>query len=121
MALEITVETIPHNEQRYETVGDWKIEDDDCWTVTVSAMPDWRHEFLVAIHELVEMALCFNQGVSAESVDTFDTTYTGVGEPGDDPASPYALQHCAAEGVERLLATMLDVKWSEYEATIGQL
>lgn len=121
MALEITAQTVPHNDQRHGGVGDWFMEADATWSVLVSEMGDWRMEFLVAIHEMIEMALCMHNGVSSGMVDDFDSNFKGEGEPGDDPNAPYKKQHCVATGVERILATMLDVEWTAYENTIRKL
>ena len=108
-------------------MGDWYIRPDAGWAIAVSDMSDWRYEFLVAIHELTEMALCIDREVSQTIVDEFDKEYEvgrpddDVSEPGDDPRAPYAAEHCAATGVERLLASMLGVSWSEYADAIEKL
>ena len=60
----------------------------------VSALTDWRHSALIAVHELVEALLCKAHGVTTEAVDTWDM---GPGheldEPGDDPRAPYHREH----------------------------
>ena len=97
---EITIETIPHEEQRYPTVGDWLfVERDLCaW---VSEIGDWRNEMAVAVHELVEAILCRAAGVPGCVVDAFDKAYEH-GEPGTSrattPHAPYHRQHCFRDG-----------------------
>ena len=51
--MKIIIETIPHDHQRYNTVGDWQFSPDGTLHVKVSEMDDWRHEALIAVHEVV--------------------------------------------------------------------
>jgi len=119
--MKITIETVPHKEQRYPTVGDWFYDECGDIVIRVSHLKDWRHEMLVAVHELVELLACKQDGVRQEDVDRFDMDYEKnrrpgdlTSEPGDDPNAPYADQHCLATGIERILAQQLGVKWSDY-------
>lgn len=122
----IEVKTIPHNEQRYDTVGDWWT-DDDGWHIRVSQLGNWRWNFLVAFHELLELAWCAWKGVKQADVDAFDMAYEAArkpgdaSEPGDDPRAPYRAGHQFATAAERLAAAVLDVNWTEYEAAIYAL
>lgn len=124
--MRITIETIPHAEQRYPTVGDWQWRGDDL-LIRVSEMGDWRYEAAVAVHELVEVLLCKRDGVTEAAVDAFDMAYEKArqpgdeSEPGDDPACPYARQHCFATAVERMLAAALGMSWLEYERKVESL
>lgn len=126
----ITIKIIPHKEHRYETVGDWWWTKDGDLEIRVSKMSDWRYEVCVAIHELVEVVLCKQAGVSQESVDEFDIEYEkqrakslslDTSEPGDSRFAPYRFQHCIATGVERVVAAVLGVNWSDYETEINSL
>jgi hypothetical protein len=85
-------------------------------------MGDWRHEVLVAIHELAEMALCIHKDIPGSLIDTFDINYSGdCIEPGDDAGAPYQRQHCIATGLERIMAAELGVKWQEYDDEVNSL
>jgi hypothetical protein len=128
--LKILIQTIPHSEQRYDTVGDWWIDPQGTWQVRVSELPEKsalfpeKYPFLVAIHELVEMALCLAAGISQRAVDAFDTAWAphdDIEEPGEDPRAPYYEQHQMAMGIERTLAAALYVEWFEYERAINAL
>ena len=125
--MKITIETIPNDQQRYPTVGDWFFDLKGDLVIKVSQMGDWRYEALVAVHELVEVLLCKHQGVSQEAVDKFDMSFEKnrgdqcLDEPGDHPEAPYVKQHCIATAVERLLAAELGVMWKEYDNTIQSL
>lgn len=70
---------------------------------------------MLAIHELVERALCDVNCVSEKSVDYFDFNYKGKGEPGDSPESPYRKEHCFATAVERMLCAAMGVDWKTYD------
>lgn len=124
--MKIIIESIPHDKQRYSTVGDW-YEEEGVIHIKISELHNWRNIALVAVHELVELLCCKHDGVSQQVVDDFDIEYEAKrkegdeSEPGDDPASPYMRQHCIATAVERLLAAELDVSWKEYEAELYKL
>lgn len=126
--MRITIETIPHDQHRYPTVGDWFYDDSGDLVIRVSKMSDWRREMLVAVHELVEVLTCKNDGVSQEEVDKFDIEFEKnrpegdvESEPGDEPNAPYVNQHCLATGIERILAQQWGVKWNEYADEIESL
>ena len=118
--MKITIETIPHSEQRYPTCGDWIWSGDDL-TVYVSEIGNWSYEAVVGIHEVVEAVLCRAAGVPGAAVDAFDMAYTGDGEPGDNPEAPYHEQHCIALEVEQILIQALGVPWAEYDAAVEAL
>ncbi len=125
--MKIVIETIPHNQHRYTTVGDWFYNKDGSLTIRVSELSDWRREMLVAVHELIEVLTCKNDNVSAAAVDKFDMEFEAKrlegndDEPGDDPSAPYKKQHCLATGVERILAQQWGVNWKEYEEELCAL
>ncbi len=120
--MKITIETIPHGQQRYETVGDWQWVDGDL-VVYVSEMGNWGYEAVVAVHEAVEAVLCRAAGVTGDAVDAFDLSHLGHRdyEPGDDVGAPYREQHCFATAVERMLIAALGVPWAEYDAAVEGL
>jgi hypothetical protein len=119
----IEIRFIEHGDHRYETVGDW-YESGEIGTVIVdiTKMKDPRYEFLVTIHELIEMYLCDFSGISQRMVDDFDM---GPGKDSEDPGmeseAPYHNQHLAATGIEMQLAALLDVDWKKYEEYLESL
>lgn len=124
--MNITIKIIPHAEQRYPTVGDWFFNGQDL-EIHVSKLSDWRHEMLIAVHELYEALLCEHDGVTQQAVDDFDRKFEALRpapddtEPGDDPSAPYRRQHFRATNIERQLADALDVNWREYETELNAL
>lgn len=122
--MNITLRTIPHQTQRYETVGDWKTRRGQLREVLVSEMGSDVYAFLVAVHELVEARLCVAHGITQKDVDRFDMEYEAhrapenTDEPGDDPTAPYYAEHQFASAIERRVADELGVDWAQYEHTI---
>lgn len=123
---QIVIKFIPHKQHRYDTVGDY-YESGQIGTVhvEVSEMFDRRYEFLIAIHELIEMCLCDVSGISNKQIDDFDIGWKDFedrfGEPGNDPKAPYYEQHQTAMRVEKELAEQMGVNWQEYEKFIDSL
>lgn len=116
--MNITIKTIPHKEQRYDTAGDWFFDEAGDLHLRVSAMGDWRYEALVALHEFAEVVLCKARNILQEEVDAFDFA-AGNYEPGDSPDSPYYREHFFATTVERLLAAELGVDWHTYDEAVA--
>jgi hypothetical protein len=125
--MKIHIETIPHEKQRYPTVGDYW-EQDGVQQIRVSEMMDWRYEVLVAVHELVEMALTRHRNIAEQAISEFDIAFEEsreknlvTGEPGDNTNSPYKAEHFFATNLERLFAAELEVDWFEYDRYVDAL
>lgn len=122
----IIVETIPYRDMRYETCGDYW-EEEHSIQFRVAQMSDWRHEFLILSHEMVEWGLVKLTGTSIDEIDSFDKSYEekrvegDVSEPGDHIDAPYRIQHLIASGVEKILAGIMDVDWKSYEEAVNSL
>jgi hypothetical protein len=119
--MKIVLETIPHDQQRYDTAGDWWFAPDGSLQIRVSEMGDEQYEEMVAVHELIEVLLCKAHGVGQHAVDDFDRAYTGDGEPGDEEGSPYRDEHCFATAVERMLCAAMGRSWAEYDDAVSAL
>lgn len=107
----IDVRFIPKAEMRQPGWGDWWFENR---VLHIRAINDEAecNPFLVALHEIVEAALCSAEGVSGEDVDRFDLDFEAEGhnpddEPGDDPRAPYRTQHRRACLIEFLMAQFM--------------
>jgi hypothetical protein len=126
--LKITIEVIEHHEQRYDTCGDWELDvPNKILNVKVSDLGNWRYNFLVGFHEMIEAALCMEREITTAQVDAFDMQYEegrdylDNSEPGDHPDAPYRKEHFFATSLERLMAAELDVDWFKYEEEINKL
>jgi len=125
-----TIQFIPHNDQRYETCGDWQYDVDGNHIIYVSSLPDQRMSWLIGFHELAEFMLCLDRGIKQEDVDAFDIQYEkereeGLHEdweePGYDPRAIYKKEHFFAESVERQLSMQFGIDWSEYDKKVMSL
>ena len=123
----IQLRTIPHAQQRYETVGDWRILPDRSIQIDVSDMGNEDYAFLVAIHEALEVWLCQKRGITDEAVTAFDIEFErnrpegDESEPGDAPGAPYRKEHFFATNIERMIAAELGIDWREYEKAVVSL
>jgi hypothetical protein len=123
----IIIQTIPHDNQRYPTVGDYWRDEQDIIQIRVSDMKNSNYEFLVALHELIEMQLCKSAGIPFKIIDNFDKDYeqlrpkNDTSEPGDSPNSPYKKQHLIATGIEKIVCAELGIDWQTYDKTVTLL
>lgn len=114
--MKIVIEAIPQVQQRYDTWGDWWFDEDGTLQIRVTSdapeLPTENHQFLIALHELVETMSCKSHGVPQTQVDEFDFKHQdecnekGI-EPGDLPDSPYRREHRFAMLIEHLMAREL--------------
>lgn len=122
--MNIHIEVIPHQDHRYDTVGDWWFDTEGNLQIRVSQLGDWRFESLIAFHELAEVLQCKHKGITTEQVDRFDMgwkPHAGIEEPGDDPKAPYHDQHHTASNFELMLSFLLGVEWEKYADAIDAL
>lgn len=97
--MRIEIRTIPHGKQRYDTCGDYTVDEDGVLQVRISTAKDWRAEAAVIIHELVEYFLVRRSRIKLEAIDQWDKDHADAEEPGDVPDCPYAKQHRFAENL----------------------
>ena len=127
VTVRISIRTIPHDNQRYPTVGDWIWDKNGDLIINVSDMGNKKYEFLVAFHELIEVMLCKERGITQAEVDDFDIAYEArrnfddTSEPGDSLKAPYYNEHQFATCLERLMALELGVNWGEYDEKVNNL
>lgn len=120
--MRIVIETVPHHMQRYPTVGDYYEHPiNGTKMIRVSELRDWRMNLLVAIHELVESALCDHRGIAEPDVMAFDMANPEADDPGALSDAPYHREHMFSEAIERLVADQLGVSWVQYEQKVKAL
>lgn len=126
----IVIEIIPHDQQRYETCGDWQLDENGVMQVKVSNFGLEIENFMVAIHEVVELILLRHRGVTDKDIDKFDFEFeqrVKKGEAGrnDEPGfasdSPYIQEHTLATAVELQMCAVAKINWNEYSAKIEAL
>lgn len=127
--MNIEIKSIPHNQHRYPTVGDYW-DDGTVKRFRVSDMGNDDYEFLVIIHEMIEEHLTRRRGIKEQDIKAFDEMYEAereVGkhadddEPGFDPRAPYQREHTIATGIEMLLTGHMGIDWGDYDKTVMSL
>lgn len=127
--MKINVETIPQSAMRYKTAGDYWVDEDGTWQIRVTDMGDWRAEFLVAYHELTELAQCIDRGIAEEAITAFDVDWEArkaageemeAEEPGNDPEAPYHPEHLFSISMEMLMAQQLRMPWVRYNQVVDE-
>ena len=122
--MDIIIKNIEHKDQPYDTAGDWRFDSNDDLIINVSDTGNWKYNALIALHELVEVLLCKDRGITTEEVDAFDIAFEekrgqgNMDEPGDDRKAPYFKEHQVATIVERLIANELKVDWDTYDTEV---
>lgn len=117
--MKIIIETIPHDQQRYHTVGDWWWEGETLH-IRVSNMFTIESSLAVAVHELREATLCKFHEIKEQDVTQFDVAFENhrgtkpYDEPGDDPKAPYHEEHKDAEFVERAFIGAGPLTWESH-------
>lgn len=114
----ILIEAVPPESMRLpysgqEDGGDWYFDDGDMVIRVIGDDLAEPETFLIAVHELIEAALCRREGVPQEAVDAYDVMQgpwrEGMPEPGDGLAAPYRTQHRRAMLIEHLLAMFMGI------------
>jgi hypothetical protein len=121
MVKSVKIEVISPKGMRYRTVGDWFYADHFSLTIQVADTGNWKYNILVAIHELIEVVLCRDAGVTEKQVDKFDLAHQDDEDPGTHPKAPYGVQHLTAMGVEMIIAACMGVKWRTYEIALDRV
>jgi hypothetical protein len=130
MEIKFKVEVIPHQNQNYDTVGNYQLLADGTWWITVSDLGDPKYNFLVALHEVTELYLTQFADIKEEDITNYDLYYEAAreqglvdinSEPGFSTNAPYRRQHTIATAIEMMLAAELEVDWLEYDRKVNNL
>lgn len=113
----ITIEFIPHEQQRLKAVGDWQFLPNGDLLIQISESEDWRYNFLFARHEMDEAILCKHRGITTEMVDADQLNPSEDDDP--DSFSGYGDavvqdSHNDALAAEWIMSRLLNVDWKEY-------
>jgi hypothetical protein len=115
--IEITI--IPHEGQRYPTIGDWQFKGETL-QINVSDLQNDKFNALISIHEFIEAMQCHFNGITTEQVDAYDSKHEDVGNADLDANvdAPYYKFHNDSTVVEWLLSRLFNVDWKEYSSKI---
>jgi hypothetical protein len=119
--MNISIQIIPHKDQRYNTLGDYWIDRKGVWQFRISDMGNNYYNFFILIHELIEACLCKIDGVRWEDIDRFDIDHPDLDDPGSDVRAPYRKQHLFALRIERIMALFCNVSWRDYEKKMEEV
>lgn len=123
----IHIKTIPHHEQKYNTCGDYWLDENGDIQIRVSKIGVPKFEELIAIHELAEALLVLARGIPLDVIDKFDKEFENKreakdnSEPGDNPYAPYKSEHFFATTIERMLSREYNVDWNIYNEAVDNL
>lgn len=128
--MDIHIKTIPHNEQRYPTLGDYWRANDGKQEMRISEIGNDDYAFLIAVHELIEWYITEKRGIKEEDIKAFDEMFekerlqglhSNMDEAGFDPRAPYVKEHTFATNIEKQIADEWGVSWEKYDKDIKTL
>ena len=125
--MKIVIESIPHDEMRYDTSGDYWLDAEGTLQVRVSRLSNPLHEQALAIHELWEALMAMARDIDFADIDSWDTHYEASrapgddSEPGDHPDCPYHVAHRLASAIEEEFLRSVYSSWLLYEQALDAL
>jgi len=128
--MRIVIETVPHEKNRNNQVGDYRYLEDGTLYITVSDMGNKNFETLVAFHELWEVITTEHKGITEQQITDYDAQYElkrekglvgEFSENGFGSDCIYKDQHMKATAIEMILAAELGVDWNRYEKQVNNL
>ena len=99
---DIIIKIIPHGRQRYETEGDYWVDEKGALQIRISEFDNPDVSIRIAIHEIMEAWRCAKRGLNFADIDTFDLDHP-VDDPGLLKCCPYHTEHMQSMDIERLL------------------
>jgi|SRR5579863_1212770 len=122
----VNIQVIPHEQQRYPTLGDFWWDEYGNLQIRISDLGDWRMNMGVAYHEFMESMFMKYNNISEPEQFTFDNWWEdqynkglvtdGSDEPGfsKDPKNCYRDEHNIADYLEHAFITRLGVDINKY-------
>lgn len=115
---EIHIKVIPHTCQRYETYGDYWIDEKGILQIRVSEFDDLNISRDISIHEFLEAWRCKMKGIDFKEIDKFDLEHLDHPDPGLLSDAPYHAEHMLSMDMEYFLAKQDGRNFSDsYAAT----
>lgn len=125
--MEIHIKTIPIEDMRYPSCGDYWYDKNGVLQIRVADMGDSFYETMVAVHEIIEEALTKKRGITEQQIMDFDLEFEAnrkegnLDEPGFDINCPYLKEHTFATSVEMCMCAMAEINFMEYDKTVNEL
>lgn len=95
--MKIIMETLPHVTQIYEACGNYWVDEDGTIQIRVSETGKDDFNWLVFLHEMIVQKLCEHRGIKLTDKE-----------------------HLFASGIEKIMASLLDIDWNKYSKTISK-
>ena len=118
--MKIITEVVPLESQRYETLGDYYLEEDRL-NFKITDTGNNTYNKLILIHELVEELMTSYRGIREGEILQWDLKHDDSNDPGREPGCPYRNEHLFAEMVERMICHQLEIDWNEYEEHLNKV
>lgn len=119
---DIVIKTIPVEEQRYNTAGDyWETETEIHFRI--SKQQDERSEVAILLHEVTEFFLTKQQGISEEEITAYDLDWeerfkrgdVKADEPGMENDCPYKDEHETSLMIEKIFCWAAGIDWKKHD------
>lgn len=118
---EIEVRISSPEEMRYNTWGDYYIQNDKL-IFQVTRMKNKFYTALTLLHEMIECFLIVMKGkLNISDVDNFDFEFERdvkrnekYSEPGEDPKCPYRKEHKLADRITKIICKNVGIKFKNY-------
>ena len=124
--MDYAIRTIPHEDQRYNSPGDYRFREYgvvlfECTDITVSDLGNEDYSFLVALHEFIEEHLTRKRGIPENVIYQWDIDHSESDDPGSIDGCPYFAEHAFAMYIEKQVCSKLGIDWNEYDASFSKL
>lgn len=118
----INIEIIPHNKQRYNTAGDYFLDNRGIWQFRISEMKNIYYEMFVLIHELWEwLRVVIVKGIPEPIIAQFDKDHIEHPDPGTLKNAPYHKEHMESTSIEKFLIKKVKLNWKTYDKSFDKL
>lgn len=119
---DIIIKTIPPEEQRYDTAGDyWETDTEIHFRISKQKIE--QSEVAILLHEITEFFLTKQHGITEPEIMAYDLAWdeklnkgeTIADEPGSEPGCIYADEHNIALIIERIFCMAAGINWNEHD------
>lgn len=122
---DIVIKTIPIEEQRYNTAGDYW-ETDDQIHFRITKQENEMSEVAILLHEVTEFFLTRKRGLTEPEITEYDLLWENrfnhginkADEPGMEGDCPYKDEHETSLMIEKIFCWAAGVDWKKHDEQI---
>lgn len=111
---EIVIKIINHKDQRYDTWGDYWIEDDGTVQFRISRFENSYNVMPLLVHEFLEFWRCMAEGIKEPDITDYDLAHLEDDDPGMNLDAPYHKEHLQSMGIERFICMQDGIDFETY-------